>query len=861
MTKRIGVGLLALGILLSFFVYSNSTPVQAAELTEQQIQAVVSLIASFGANAETVASATAALRGQATSVSSSTSISAECLELSRNLGLGNTDTSTDGEVSALQKFLGITPPTGYFGPLTMAAVEAWQSANGIVSSGTPQTTGYGRVGPATRQAMACGTTDNNVAGQDDDLFLEDILLDDIYYDEEATATPAGGSLAAAAELTNVDEGSGLLLGQIITSPKAGTYRTDKPLTITWKIPTNPATARNIDVGPRTVCIRIQKQGSSTTYIPKLGTSIVAGEWCEAYSNSKRSHAWTPNTTTSLTPGTYRVLLNIYYLTQKEGGSAGQRQIIILGKNIQTSSGAWFELTNWTTSPLPSCTFSTAPDSITAGNTSTLSWTATNATTGTIDHSVGAMTPIAAGSKSVSPTSSTLYTATVTGAGVGASATCEANVDVTTGTGDTTKPTVSLTAPAASSTVSSTVTISANAFDPSTGSGQVSGVAGVQFKVDGANVGAEDTTAPYSISWDSTSITNGTHYIRAVAKDAAGNTRWSAVRSVTVSNTTTIAPISLILDPTYQSGPSVRTPESVLSFTTSNLYPFGNDGSKTWWTISQWGAKYPLSSTTPKTVLANGAVEYKTLGLRVVLGPGNYALLGVNEVGHGTHIQRLGTVSKSEGFIALEPKSNPANNIPISQLASVQYKMSFRLVKAQAVKPVPASEAAQASANLRFTNRNPSSPGYGEWVYFIIKLYDNRNRTIDYNIKKDGGTGSLLYRLPSSDFYGNKSAWDKQWITIDKDILPMFAKAIQVGYSKGYLKSSDLGDYFVSFNGPHWEGAAPMDVEMEFKDFDVILTPKPAVVVAPPSRSFFGSVWTYLTGTIGAAAAALFNFPF
>src|SRR3989344_995778 len=185
----------------------------------------------------------------------------------------------------------------------------------------------------------------------------------------------------------------------------------------------------------------------------------------------------------------------------------------------------FKLVSITMLP-PSCTLTATPASVTSGQSSTLSWTSTNATTGTIDNGAGNMTPIASGSKSVSPTVSTLYTPTDTG--VGASATCEASVDVTTG-GDTIKPTVSLTAPADGATVSGTVTLSANASDPSTGSGQVSGVAGVQFRVDGANVGAEDATAPYSISWNSTTATNGTHNIRAVARDAAGNTRWSAVR--------------------------------------------------------------------------------------------------------------------------------------------------------------------------------------------------------------------------------------------------------------------------------------------------------------------------------------------
>src|SRR5438105_3834731 len=94
--------------------------------------------------------------------------------------------------------------------------------------------------------------------------------------------------------------------------------------------------------------------------------------------------------------------------------------------------------------------------------------------------------------------------------------------------DTTSPTVSLTAPADGTTVSGTTTVSADAGDNV-------GVAGVQFALDGAPLGAEDTTAPYSISWDTTAAANGTHTLTAVARDAASNRTTSTAVSVTVSN--------------------------------------------------------------------------------------------------------------------------------------------------------------------------------------------------------------------------------------------------------------------------------------------------------------------------------------
>jgi beta-glucanase (GH16 family) len=106
---------------------------------------------------------------------------------------------------------------------------------------------------------------------------------------------------------------------------------------------------------------------------------------------------------------------------------------------------------------------------------------------------------------------------------------------TSATSDTTPPTVSLTAPAAGSTVSgSSVAVSANASDNV-------GVSGVQFKLDGANLGAEDTASPYSASWDSTKAVNGSHTLTAVARDAAGNTATSSAATVTVNNSVSPPP--------------------------------------------------------------------------------------------------------------------------------------------------------------------------------------------------------------------------------------------------------------------------------------------------------------------------------
>ena len=89
--------------------------------------------------------------------------------------------------------------------------------------------------------------------------------------------------------------------------------------------------------------------------------------------------------------------------------------------------------------------------------------------------------------------------------------------------------LSLSAPADGATVSgASVPVSATASDNI-------GVAGVKFQLDGVNLGGEDTSSPYSVNWDTTSASNGTHALAAIARDTSNNTRTSSAVTVTVAN--------------------------------------------------------------------------------------------------------------------------------------------------------------------------------------------------------------------------------------------------------------------------------------------------------------------------------------
>ena len=83
-------------------------------------------------------------------------------------------------------------------------------------------------------------------------------------------------------------------------------------------------------------------------------------------------------------------------------------------------------------------------------------------------------------------------------------------------------------PSFADTLSGTVTLTATVDDNI-------GVAGVQFQLDGANLGPEVQSYPFTLSWNSTSVSDGEHTLTVTARDAAGNSQQSSI-TLTLDNT-------------------------------------------------------------------------------------------------------------------------------------------------------------------------------------------------------------------------------------------------------------------------------------------------------------------------------------
>ncbi|HZL92980.1 MAG TPA: LamG-like jellyroll fold domain-containing protein, partial [Vicinamibacterales bacterium] len=167
--------------------------------------------------------------------------------------------------------------------------------------------------------------------------------------------------------------------------------------------------------------------------------------------------------------------------------------------------------------------------------------------------------------------------------------------------DTIKPTVVIAAPRDGDTVSGSVTISATATDNVA-------IAGVQFKLNGENLGAEDTAAPYSLEWSTSSVTNGTHVLTAVARDTASNQTQSLDVNLVVANSGSPVLAGLVAAYGFEEGTGTSTTDGSGNSNT------GTVSGATWTTAGRFGNALQFDGSNDRVNVADAASLDLTTGM-------------------------------------------------------------------------------------------------------------------------------------------------------------------------------------------------------------------------------------------------------
>ncbi len=238
-----------------------------------------------------------------------------------------------------------------------------------------------------------------------------------YNDSDALTVDSSGNLYVA------NEGSGTI--SMVTPGGSVTLNFatvgSHPLALAWDSSGNLYVANNGSGTISKIIFPPATAPGTPTFSSVTGTSLTVN-WTAA-TNATSSNIYRCSGA-SCTPSLYQSgVTNTYY--NETGLTPGTSYTYyIVGANSSGTGPA--SGSNSVTTLISSCTLSASPPSILNGQSSVLTWTSANATTVSIDHGIGTVTPTAGGTTSVSPTVSTTYTMTATGTGTG---TCTATVIV------------------------------------------------------------------------------------------------------------------------------------------------------------------------------------------------------------------------------------------------------------------------------------------------------------------------------------------------------------------------------------------------------------------------------------------------
>jgi hypothetical protein len=181
--------------------------------------------------------------------------------------------------------------------------------------------------------------------------------------------------------------------------------------------------------------------------------------------------------------------------------------------------------------------------------------------------------------------------------------------------DSTAPTGSVTAPVAAANVRGSVAVTSSSADAG------SGVASAQFQTSPAsagtwsNVGGADTTSPYSVSWDTTTFTDGLYDLRVSTTDNVGNAFTSpTIASVRVDNT---APTGSITAPAASAnikGTFTVTADSADggSGVANALFQRSPAGTNTWTNVAVADATAPYTASWVTTGVSDGLYDLQVI---------------------------------------------------------------------------------------------------------------------------------------------------------------------------------------------------------------------------------------------------------
>jgi hypothetical protein len=244
---------------------------------------------------------------------------------------------------------------------------------------------------------------------------------------------------------------------------------------------------------------------------------------------------------------------------------------------------------------------------------------------------------------------------------------------------------------------------------------------------------------------------------------------------------------------------------------------GPDGADPVWQLAQWSSRHPFDGSTTVARGDGGTLRLVTPARAVSFGGGDGILtLAVNAAAEYGGRPR----AEGEPWAHLLVEQPVATQPRLDRLAALRLHLEARRVRAERTRGDgfdPRIHAAQFLIFLTVQNLEKGQPGFGDYLWFGVPVFDTRHRMSQtYAAPDSAGSGKFIY-TPGSERFTSGSTHDEGWVTFDADLLPLIREGLAAARDRGFLKGlDDDGLFRIAALNMGWEVPGTFDVEMQIR---------------------------------------------
>ncbi len=245
-----------------------------------------------------------------------------------------------------------------------------------------------------------------------------------------------------------------------------------------------------------------------------------------------------------------------------------------------------------------------------------------------------------------------------------------------------------------------------------------------------------------------------------------------------------------------------------------------------WQVAQWHSRFPFSraSCPPHETLS---VSNVARWLRLEPAPTGAATLTLGVDSRPEYSQGARR-SAAEPWVHLLVQQAIHRAPPLARTESLRLRFEFRLAAAETFRGDGYStgmHAAQFQVVLTLNNTREGSPGFGDYLWFVVPVYDDRYDLPPAYVAQDFAVthGKLIFN-PGAEALGFAPIRAGSWERVDCELRPWLEKALEAAWAKGYLKDSrERNDYRLAHINLGWEVPGVNRVAMEIRDLSLRAT--------------------------------------